>query len=385
MRKWMMRLGGMVALVAVFFVSKATIFRPDPVLVEVAEVEVGRVEETVTNSRGGSVRARQRAKLSPQIGGQVAAIPFREGDRVRQGEVLLKIDDRSQRARLELARRELESFRAERNRACLAAERAGREFERTLRLADEEIVSTDLLDRFASAKQTADAACQAAEANVARAEAAVAVARTEVEKTEIRSPFDGLVAEVSIEVGEWTTPSPPALPVPPVIDVLDPTSIYISAPMDEVDSARIRAGLQVRVTVDSYRGRSLSGKLLRVAPYVLDLQEQNRTVEIDVALDDREFAAMLLPGTSADVEVILRVQEGALRIPTSALMTGQRVLVFGGSKLEEREVQIGLRNWDFTQIVSGLEAGDRVVVSLDRPEIVAGADAVLAGGSSQNR
>ena len=240
MRKWMIRLGGMAALVAVFFVSKATIFKPDPVLVEVAEVEVGRVEETVTNSRGGSVRARQRAKLSPEIGGQVVAIPFREGDRVRQGEVLLKIDDRSQRARLELARRELESFRAERNRACLAAERAGREFERTLRLADEEIVSTDLLDRFESAKQTADAACQAAEANVARAEAGVAVARTELEKTEIRSPFDGLVAEVSIEVGEWTTPSPPALPVPPVIDVLDPTSIYISAPMDEVDSARIR-------------------------------------------------------------------------------------------------------------------------------------------------
>ncbi len=378
MRKWSVRLGVAAALVAVVVVSRVTIFKPDPVAVEVAEVEVGRVEETVTNSRAGSVVARRRAKLSPEIGGQVMAIPFREGDRVRQGEVLLKIDDRSQRARLELARRELEASRAERNRTCLAAERAGRELERTLLLADEEIVSVDLLDQIESAAQAADAACQAAEATVARAQAAVSVARTELEKTEIRSPFDGVVAEVSTEIGEWATPSPPALPVPPVVDVLDPGSIYISAPMDEVDSARIRPGLEVRVTVDSHRGRSFSGRVVRVAPYVLDLQEQNRTVEIEVALDDDELAATLLPGTSADVELILQVQEKALRIPTSALMAGHRVLVFTGSKLEAREVQIGLRNWDFTEIASGLEARERVVVALDRPEIVAGAEAVLA-------
>ncbi len=378
MRKWVVRLGIAAALVAVVLVSRATIFKPDPVPVEVAEVEVGRVEETVTNSRAGSVRARRRAKLSPETGGKVVAIPFREGERVRKGDVVLKIDDRSQRARLELAQRELDSFRAESRRACLAAERAGREFERTLKLADEKIVSTDLLDRIESGKQTADAACLATVANVARAQASVAVARADLEKTEVRSPFAGVVAEVSAEIGEWTTPSPPALPVPPVIDILDPNSIYISAPMDEVDSARIRPGLEVRVTIDSHRGRSFSGRVVRVAPYVLDLQEQNRTVEIEVTLDDDELAATLLPGTSADVELILQVHEKVLRIATSALMAGHRVLVFTGSKLEARQVQIGLRNWDFTEIASGLEARERVVVALDRPEIVAGAEAVLA-------
>ncbi len=378
MRKWLVRLGITALVVTLFLVARVTVFKPDPVPVAVVEVEAGRVEDTITNSRAGSVKARQRAKLSPEIGGQVVKIPHREGDRVRTGEVLLKIDDRSQRARLDLARRELDSFLAERNRACLAADRAGRELERNLRLAAEEIVSADLLDRIESAKQTADAACQAAAANVARAEAAIEVARTDLEKTEIRSPFDGIVAEVSIEVGEWTTPSPPALPVPPVLDVLDPTSIYISAPMDEVDSASIREGQKARVTVDSHRGRSLAGRVSRVAPYVLDLQEQNRTVEIEVTLDDPDFAATLLPGTSADVEVILQVEEEVIRIPTPALMEGNRVLLFTGSKLEERRVEIGLRNWDFTQIVSGLKAGERVVTSLDRAEIRAGAEAVLA-------
>jgi HlyD family secretion protein len=113
------------------------------------------------------------------------------------------------------------------------------------------------------------------------------------------APFAGVVAEVSIEAGEWTTPSPPGLPIPPVIDLIDISSLYVSAPMDEVDSARIRTGQTVRVTVDSHPGRSFPGHVRRVAPYVLDLEAQNRTVEIEVVLEI--LALPRCSGTSADV------------------------------------------------------------------------------------
>jgi len=166
--------------------------------------------------------------------------------------------------------------------------------------------------------------------------------------------------------------------VPPVIDVLDPASIYISAPMDEVDSASIHRGQTARVTVDSHRGASFPANVTRVAPYVLDIEEQNRTVEIEVELDDHDLAATLLPGTSADVEVLLTVHDDVLRIPTAALMEGQRVLILAGDHLEERRIEIGLRNWDFTEIAGGLEEGDQVVTSLDRSEVQAGAAAVAA-------
>ncbi len=377
-----MRLGVAAALVAAVAVLRATVFAPDPMPVRVVAAEWGRVEQTVTNSRAGTAKARRRAKLSPEIGGQVVELPFAAGDRVRAGEVLLRLEDSSLRARLDLARRDLEAARAERERACVAAERAGRELARIERLARDEIVSTDLLDEAASARRVAEAACRAAEATAERAGAAVTLAATELAKGVLRAPFDGIVAEISIEVGEWTTPSPPALPVPPVIDVLDPSSIYISAPMDEVDSARIRAGQRARVTVDSHRDEVFPGRVSRVAPYVLDIEAQNRTVEIEVALDDAVRAAELLPGTSADVEVILEVKEDALRVPTSTLMEGGRVLVVRDDRLEERQLAVGLRNWDWTEVVGGLEAGEAVVASLDRAEIRAGARVVVEDGAA---
>ena len=382
MRKWIWRLVVVAALVAGFFLLQQTLLKPDPVPVTVAAVDRGRVESTVTNSRAGTVMARRRARLSPELGGQVVELPFREGDQVEAGDVLLRLDDSAQRARLELARREVQAARAERERACIAAERAGREFERSRRLAADDLLSTDMLDSLESAKAGADAACRAAEANVARAEAAVGVARTELAKMTLRAPFTGTLAEVSIEVGEWTTPSPPAMPVPPVLDVLDPASLYISAPMDEVDSGRVRPGQPVRVTIDSHRDMSFAGAVSRVAPYVLDLQEQNRTVEIEVELDPA-VTESFLPGTSADVEVILEVHEDALRVPTSALMEGNRVLVVEDGVLTERDVVTALKNWDFTEVTDGVAEGERIVTSLDRAEVRAGAEAVIVDDPSE--
>jgi HlyD family secretion protein len=376
MRKGILRVAVLVALVAIFFVLRATVLAPDPVPVIVVPVEIGEVEETVTNSRAGTVTARRRAKLSPEIGGQVVELPYREGDRVTAGSVVLRIEDSAQKARLDLAQRDHKAVQAEGERACLTAERAAREYDRMARLAQESIVSTDLLDQAESGRDAARAACRAAQATEERAEAGIGVARAELAKTVLKAPFGGIVAEVSTEVGEWTTPSPPALPVPPVIDILDPASIYVSAPMDEVDSARIRAGQPVRVTVDSHRDESFSGEVKRVAPYVLDIEEQNRTVEIEVDFDDADLAATLLPGTSADVEVILEVRDRALRIPTATLVEGGKVLVLEAGILHEREIETGLRNWDFTEVLGGLTEGQLVVESLDRSEVEDGAEAV---------
>ena len=376
MRRWWIRLAILAVIVIAVWVLKVTVFAPDPIPVRVQPVATGLVEATVTNSRAGTVKARRRAKLSPELGGQVVEIPFREGDRVKAGDIVLRLEDSAQRAQLLLTEKELEAAQAERERACLGADRAQREYDRVKKLADQDIISVDLLDQAESAHATAEATCRSAGAQAARAAAAVNLATVQLGKTVLRAPFGGIVAELSAEVGEWTTPSPPALPVPAVLDILDPSSVFISAPMDEVDSALIKTGLSVRVTVDSHRGKDFAGVVTRVAPYVLDFQEQNRTVEVEVELADATFAATLLPGTSADIEVILDARDDVLRVPTGALMEGNKVLVLDAGLLRERDVEVGIRNWNFTEVVSGLSKDDKVVTSLDSPKIVDGAEAV---------
>jgi HlyD family secretion protein len=345
--------------------------------VEVFRVERGRVEQTATNSRAGTVKARRRARLSPELGGRVLAIPRRQGESVAAGEIVLSLDDALERAEVDLREREVSAARADAHRACLGAERAARELARNRQLAADGILSADILDRFESIAREAGAACDATNSRVGSAYAGLALVQRNLAKRTLRAPFDGVVAEVSIEVGEWTTPSPPALPVPPVLDILDPSSIYLELPMDEVDAARLRPGLAVRATIDSHPGRGFPGRIARVAPYVLDLEAQNRTVAIEVELDDTSLARQLLPGTSADVEVILDVHEAALRLPAAAVLTGDRVLLVEDGRLVERRVEAGLRNWDFIEIVAGLAEGDAIVTSLDRPEVRAGARAAI--------
>ncbi len=375
MKRWAIRIAVVAALAAAAFLVQVNYLAPQPIEVEVFTVERGTVAATVTNSKGGTVNARRRAHLSTEIGGRVIDIPHREGDLVERGDLLLRLDDANYQARLELARRELEAVQARSEQSCLAADQAARELQRNRSLAERRIISENLLDRLENSAETTAVACVAAGVEVSAAQAAIEVIETELAKTALYAPFDGVIAQLNTELGEWITPSPPAMPIPAVIDLIDPGSIYVSAPMDEVDSARISAGQEVWVTIDPFPDKTFAGRVARVAPYVVDIEAQNRTVEVEVELDDTSLASSLLPGTSADVEIVLEVRDDVLRIPTPTLMEGSSVMLIEDGLLTVKQVTIGLRNWDFVEITGGLAAGDRVVTSLDRAEVQPGAEA----------
>lgn len=376
---WVKRLllvgAGLAALVALRF----TLFQPESIPVTVYRAAAGRVEETVTNSKAGTVKSRRRATLSTEIGGRVTELPVREGQAVKAGDLLLRLSDDDPAAQVALQERSAEAAAATAREACDAAEQADRDLERNRALAAQSILSPSLLEQSQSRKDGARSACEAARARARQAEAAVNLARVQRDKTALRAPFAGVVAEISTEVGEWITPSPPGVPIPPVIELIDPAAIYVSAPLDEVDVARVTAGRTVRVTMDAFPGKSFGGKVVRVAPYVQDVQEQNRTFEIEVELDDPAFARTLVPGASADVEVILDARDGVLRVPSYALLEGGRLLVVRDGRLVENRVRTGLRNWAFTEVAEGLAAGDLVCVTLDRADIQGGARVRVEG------
>ncbi|WP_454063972.1 efflux RND transporter periplasmic adaptor subunit [Candidatus Nitrospira salsa] len=372
MKRWASGFLVLIGLAIVALVLNAWLFTPDPVLVNIVRVKTGLVEETITNSRAGTVKARRRAHLSSEIGGRVVSVPHDKGDRVQKGDILLQLNNAAEASNLEMAQRELVVSKANRTRSCLEASRAKREHARFQDLSRKELVSTDELDKVHSTAQTSAAACQAADASVERARTRIKEAQAQLQKMVLYAPFSGILADVKVEVGEWTTPAPPGVPIPAVLDLIDPTSIFISAPMDEVDSSKIHPDQLARVTLDPYPKHSFMGRVVRVSPYVDNIEEQNRTVEIDVELDDRDFATTLLPGTSADVEIILSQKERALRIPRSAVLEGDKVWIVEQDHITERVIQMGLKNWDYVEIQEGLSEGETVVTSLDQSDLQVG-------------
>jgi len=372
-RKWLIRLLILGAVVGAIVVLRLTVFAPKPIPVRVIAASRGRVEETVTNSKSGTVTARRRAQLSPDIGGRVVALERREGQSVIAGQVILRLDDSLQRTQLDQSQHDLAAARDRQSQACLEADRAARELVRYQDPALRQYVSASFIDQLQVAAQAAAAGCRASRAGVSAAASRIDSIQKELAKTVIRAPFSGIVARLTVEVGEFITPAPPGVPIPPVVDLLDPSSIYIKAPINEVDSARIRSGQAARVTLDPFPDRKFAGHVVRVAPFVLDVLEQNRTVDVEVELDDRPGGDALLPGSSADVEIVLSERDGVLRVPTAALLEGGKVFVVRDGRIEERIVKTGLRNWEFTEITDGLAEGDQVVTTLDRTDIKAGA------------
>jgi len=349
--------------------------RPQPIVVEVVEAGRGGVAETVTNTRAGTVKACQRAKLAPPAGGQIARLPVKKGDRVQAGQVLLELWNEDVRAELAVTERDVAAARSRREEACVAARVARRESDRAASLVERKLVSTELAERAAGEAEAREAACRAAGEQIRVGQARVEAARARLERTMLRAPFAGTVAEINGEIGEFVTPSPVGIPTPPAVDVVDTSCIYITAPIDEVDAPRVREGMPARVTLDAFRDRSFKAHVRRVAPYVLDTEKQARTVEVEAEVDEAGDA-LLLPGYSADVEVILDERADVLRIPTRALLEGKRVYVLEDGRVRAREVATGLGNWEYTEITGGLEAGARVIVTIDREGLADGVPAV---------
>jgi HlyD family secretion protein len=360
--------------------------RAKPVLVVMKSVDRGNVESTVVNTRAGTVEACQRTKLSTIMGGRIEYLGVKEGDKVKKGQLLMKLWNDDQKAQQTLAEAQRTMATQRVKEVCTTAASSRREAERQTSLKNKGFVSEAREDTAKSEADARAAACETARADVAQAAARVAVTRVEQGRMVLYAPFDGIVAKIVGELGEYSTPSPPGVPTPPAIDLIDDSCLYVKAPMDEVDAPRIKAGLPVRVTLDALPKQPLAGKVRRVAPYVLAVEKQARTVDVEVDFE-RPAEGQLLVGYSADVEIVLGGRQNVLRVPTAALIEGSKVMILNADtgKLEERKVKAGVANWEFTEIVEGLAEGERIVTSLEREGVKVGARATAAAADEKSK
>ncbi len=353
--------------------------RPSVVAVVVKPVETGVVRNTVANTRAGTIMAARRASLSPSVGGQIASLNVSEGDQVKAGQLLLELWNDDLTAQVELASQEAAAAAARAQEACVVAEVARREAERLKKLRKKGVASEEEVDQTEGEASAKTAGCRAAKANIGVSRAKLNVAQAALDKTRLVAPFDGTVAEVNGELGEFVTPSPIGVLTPPAVDLIDTTSLYVSAPIDEVDAPEIRNTMSASISLDAFGKKRFAGTVKRVAPYVLDREKQARTVDVEVSFVDKQVTENMLPGYSADIEVVLAEKAAALRIPSEAIMEANRVLVYSEQTglLEEREIETGLDNWEYTEVLSGVREGEQIVVSVDREGVEEAAQAVI--------
>ena len=371
-------------LVAAIVAGSVWLTRPETVAVIIGKVEKGLVRDTVANTRAGTVKACRRAGISSSAGGQIASMPVREGDLVQAGQVLMELWNEDQLAQYELARSEHKAAIARANQVCVLAEVAKREAERMQKLQLKNLSSEEAVDRADGQARAQHASCDAAHASAEVSADKLKVIQAAISLTRLIAPFNGIVAEVNGEIGEFVTPSPVGIPTPPAIDIMDISCLYVSAPIDEVDAPRIRVNMPTMISLDAFAGQLFDGKVRRIAPYVLEEEKQARTVDVEVDFLCQEDCADMLPGYSADVEIILDQRKDVLRIPTESILEGNKVLVVDADRiLQSRVIETGLSNWEWTEITQGLSAGDEIVISVEREGVEAGVKVIPDSKSNQ--
>jgi HlyD family secretion protein len=360
--------------------------RPEPVKVLLEPVSRGTVRATVSNTRVGTVEACSRARMSPSMPGIVASLPVKEGDKVERGQVLMEIwveDLKAEQARTEA---DILTTARQADEACARSAGALREANRIQGLAARKLLAQEALDNAETLKDATRAQCAATRAAIGTARARREVIIQQIEKARLRAPFAGVVAEINAKLGEFITPSPTGIPTLPAVDLIDMSCLYVSAPIDEIDAPRIRPGMSACVSLDAFEGKRCGAVVRRVAPFVLEREKQARTVEVEVEMTRPEDLAALLPGYSADIEVLIDEREDVLRIPSEAVIKGSEVLIrdAASGRLVKKTFTPGVSNWEYTEVLEGLEEGTPIVTSIGRKGVEAGALTIEDDGSDES-
>jgi membrane fusion protein (multidrug efflux system) len=343
-RQWLWVGGGTLALVLALAGAKAgqivtmvranESFAPPPEAVTSAKVEVARWREA--RPAVASLVARHGVTLAAELPGTVREILFEAGTVVRRGDPLVRLDVTAERAQLDAALAE--------------ASLARLHLDRTRRLRRSEATSQAELD--------------AAEARARQADANVANLRAVVAKKTLRAPFDGRISIRQVELGQVVAPGTP------VASLQSITPIHADFWLPQQALAKLHAGQEVRLSTDAFPGDAWQGEITTVNP---EVDPATRNVRVRATFGNAD--GRLRPGMFGNVEVLAPEERPVLVVPATAVVFapyGDSVYVIeekkdasGGASAVVRQkfVRTGERRGDYVAVVSGLDAGERVVSS----------------------
>ena len=296
-----------------------------PLPVEVATVRLGSISAFYTAT--ATLEADAEAQVVPRIGGQVLELEVEEGDQVTAGDVLARIDD--DRLRLELARAEADLSRLR------------QDLNRQREMHQRDMIATEVFERLQYELQAQ--------------QAQVELARLELSYADVTAPIDGVVSERRVKVGNRVNTTEPAF----VVTALEPLIATLNVPEREL--ARLQPNQAAMLRVDALPGEAFAGRIERISPVV---DAASGTFRVTVELSDH--GERLRPGMFGRFQIVYDSREEAVLVPVAAVMSEdgrQSVFVVANGEAQRRAVTVGYRNNGDYEIVSGLAAGDQVVVT----------------------
>ena len=302
-----------------------------PVAVEVAEVKLATLADEVRAV--GTLRSQQGVMLRPEISGRVTALHFRDGQRVRQGQLLVQLDDRLPQAQLRQSEAELAIAQAnhKRNQDLLA----------------QGFISQRMVDESAAGFQVA--------------QARLALARASLARLRIVAPFSGIVGIRNVNVGDYLKDGAD------IVNLENIDTVYVDYRLPERYQALLRAGQKLRVELDALPGRSFEARIEAIDPLI---DANGRSVGVRARIGNRE--GLLRPGMFARVTSVFKLRERALMIPEEAVVPLEgrlfAILLLPGAEqgalVSKRvEIKLGSRRPGQVEILEGLKAGDTIVTA----------------------
>jgi HlyD family secretion protein len=321
---------------------------------------------TILNA-SGYVVAQRRAAVASKATGRLVELNVKEGDRVKKGEILARLESADMAAALARAKANLNVARSLLDQEKAELTDATFNFERKRSLFGSAMIPEADFDAAEARYRRAQAGVASGEAGVKAAEAAVQAAQVDLENTIIRAPFDGTVLTKEAEVGEVVAPFGSAASAKAaVVTMADMGSLQVEADVSESNIQKIKVGQQCEITLDAYPDTNYEGIVQAIVPTVDRAKATVLTKIKFLKRDDR-----VLPEMSARVAFLSEPSSGEGEKPKVAVNpaavvsrgTKRVAFIVRGNRVEEVPVEEGGRVGSLVVIKSGLQAGDRVVVN----------------------
>ena len=367
-------LGGLVLLVVIARLGSRSGGTP----VETSQVEARTIRSSILAS--GELQYKDPVELKPEVIGKISSIPVVEGQRVRRGQVVLRLDPELFQAQVAQQQATLQQSQIAIQSQKLTVANLELQYERQQALYKQHLVDANSFDNLKNQLDLANSEMQAREQAYEIAQAQLSQARQSLNKTVITSPLDGMVTSLPVKVGE-TVITGTNIAGSTLMDIADPSEVLADVQVDEADIANVKLGEDANIDAVSFPDRTLHGKVQFVASSVTDTTSsvtassasQGRTFEVKIAISDKDIG-LLKPGMSARAEIFTQSTPDTLSVPVQAILyendpasksleptTGAYVFVVDSGKVRKTPVTTGVSSDTFEAVTSGLKQGDTVV------------------------